>query len=178
MSLFHKRLIMFLCAIVISCLVAFKTTPVFAQAETDQSPCPIMMVIGVLKSDHNLVEFLLEYGADPNTSLEDCQVVVTNNEVTVLLKENQKFVDAWVDSKTGMLLNSMPDQSSLLHIAARLRPKSSNKGILGDLNSPQVKIYNSLVRHGANTDATDATGRTPENIFRINPSNFNPARHL
>ena len=179
MDLFYKWLITLLCAVVLNCFVVLKTTHVSAQVELDQLSCPTMMMIGVLKSDHNLVEFLLEYGADSNASLENCQIVVNDDEVIVLLKENQKLVDTWVDSRIGLLLNNIPDNSSLLHIAARLRPKSSNKGILGDMHSAQVQIYNLLVRYEANTNAMDATGRTPESIFRmIKPPKYNPAWDL
>ena len=156
MGLFYKWLITLLCAIVLNCFVVLKTTHVSAQVELDQLSCPIMMVIGVLKNDHNLVEFLLEYGADPNASLKNCQVVVTTTgvslfgyKVIVLLKEDQRFIDTW-KVPLGLrrfilseLRNGIPDNSSLLHIAERIRPSR------GQWNTRDSQVYDLLVQHGA-----------------------------
>ncbi len=149
MELSYKWLIAFLCVTTFHLIIVLKTTHVSAQVEAGQeSPCPSTLLQAVLKHDVDVVRLLLEYGVDPNASLENCQVVITNG-VIVLLKEDQRFIDAWRPrrSRRTVLLrklkSSIPDNSSLLHIAARIRPSR------GQWLTPDPRIYDLLVQHGA-----------------------------
>ena len=73
MSLSHKWVVVLLCTIAFNFLIVLKTAHVSAQVETDQSPCPSTLLWAVLKGDTGMARFLLERGADPNASLENCQ---------------------------------------------------------------------------------------------------------
>ena len=172
MKLSYKWVIVLLCAMALNFLTVVKATSVLAQEEQEalnQSPCPITLLWAVLKGDTGVARVLLEYSADPNASLENCQIVITDDEVVVLLKEDREFVDAWrVTSREVSVLSHISDRSSLLHIAARLRGKNRRGGSLtgGITYTPQVIMYNLLVQHGADTNAMDAKGWTPRRIFR------------
>ena len=160
MSLFYKWLTVLLCTTALNFFIVLKTTNASAQVEVDQTSCPITLLWAVLKGDTDMAEFLLEHGADPNASFESCQLVVTNDTVMVLFKEDQKFVDAWsISARDAVILSNMPDNSSLLHIAAQLFPVTSYY----TYNPSQM--YNLLVSKGAKTNADDAAGRTPESIL-------------
>ncbi len=137
MKLSYKWLTVLLCAIAFNFLVVLKTTNVFAQVEANQSPCPSTLLWAVLEKDVAMVEVLLEYSADPNASLENCQEL-----------EIEEF----------RRLDWFPEGSSLLHIAAHT--------FSGHHDIDSGRIYDLLVSHGANENTMDAREDTPESILR------------
>ena len=160
MSSSYKWLTVFSCAMVLSFLVVLKTTNVLAQVEADQSPCPSTLLWAVLNEEYDMARVLLEYGADPNASLENCQVMVTDDSVLVLTQGDQKFLDAWnVRSRVAKRMNNIADNSSLLHIAARFCRRSTRWVPL-----MQSRIYHLLIQHGAKLNAMNAVGNKPTDI--------------
>ena len=140
MRLFCKWSIVFSCAMALNFFVVLKATNASTQVETDQLLCPSTLLWAVLEKDVESVEMLLEYGVDPNTSLENCQ---------------------GLGIEDFNRLDWFPENSLLLHIAAQFY----NPGNL--YNSIDAsEVYNLLVLHGADIDAMDAAGRTPDNILR------------
>lgn len=161
MNLSNKWLCVLLCIIVLNLFVVLKIKDVSAQVELDQAPCPSTLLHAVLQKDIDLIEWLLKQGVDPNASLENCQIAVTDDAVIVLLNENQQLIDAWrISSRDALLLDNMPDSSSLLHIAARLC-RNGSSWVPRD-----QRIHDLLVRHGANPSAMDAAGHTSRDVLR------------
>ena len=125
MNLFYKCLSVFLCAMVLNFLTVMKATSVFAQEEQEelnQSPCPTPLLLAILKSDVSLVESLLEQGADPEASLENCQILITtDNEFLVLLQKDREVVDVLrmpiEESFLNLSMYSLSDAPSLSNIA-------------------------------------------------------------
>ena len=106
------------------------------QVQLTQNACPSEMLSAVFKRNSSMVESLLHRGADPNASLKACQ-------------------DSWE-------LIGFPEDSSLLHIAARLIPTAPG---LFTSSSPEETIYNLLVSKGANQHLMDIRRETPYIIF-------------
>ena len=177
MELSYKWLIVLLCTVALNFLTVVKTKSVFAQEEQEelnQTPCPSTLLWAVLKGDYDMGRFLLERGADPNASLENCQIVITNDAVVLFNEEDEKqLFDAWsisVENSTFSFerpvpqvsrLRGMPGNSSLLHIAARIcRPPG------GQYTPASLFLYRLLVRHGGDETALDARAQTPIDVVR------------
>ena len=147
MNLFYKWLIVLLCAVVLNFLIMLNTVYVFAQWEdrfaiqSPPSPCPTTLLWAVLEGDTEVAEFLLEYGADPNASLETCRLLN--------FEEIKKIKD-------------FPPGSSLLYIAAKRFSLSSLSSLS---SSGSGAMYNLLRDYGANKSTMNSVGDTPESIW-------------
>ena len=150
MKLSHKWMVVLLCAIALNFFIALKTAHVFAQVETDQA-CPSTLLLAVLGQDVEGAAVLLEYGANPNTSLENCRKLG--------FKEFYK-------------LDWFPKGSSLLHVAAHV----SNPRYIYDFTDEQIYVL--LESEGANPEAKDERGHTPLDIFRNKQRDYRYSRSL
>ncbi len=139
MNLYHRSITFFNILLVL----ILTTTNVSAQMNSDQTPCPSTLLDAVLRGDYYVAELLLlNYGADPDASLENCQ----------------DFEE----------LNEFPANSSLLHITARLsnHPDSYTPSGFFMIDWRRT-MYHLLVSNGADENAVDASEKTPQRIFNL-----------
>ena len=126
-------------------LVFIITTNVSAKVELDQTPCPSTLLDAILRGDFAVVAFLLERGADPNASLGNCYGF-------------EEFE----------VLNEFPENSLLLHVAARLSAhKTYNESLLIEILGLNLRemIYNLLRSKDVDGSARDAEGKTAQSIY-------------
>ena len=164
MNFSNKWLSVPLCIITLNLFVVLKTIDVFAQVESDQvySYCPVLLST-ILVKDLESMRFFLQYGSDPNASLENCQFEVEYVEVygtsytrlTVTFNGKEKEV-----YYGRCLCIPDPSDSSLLQILAILyedRP-----------SLVYTEMFYLLFNYGARAklNSTDAEGQTPRDILR------------
>ena len=140
------------------------TTNVSAQIDSEDTPCPATLFIAILENDYEVARLLLKYNADPNASLENCHFNITDNQLKILIGDRYSkvfevswFYTPWLN-RLKELLEDLPENSSLLHVAAL-----HYLHIQTAMDSNTL-MYNLLTEYGANDNAMDAIGRTPKNI--------------
>ena len=115
----------------------------------------------ILTSHLETVQYLLANGEDPNTSLDDCRLVINEEGVTTLFsRKSNKAVN--ITLQTTLTENTLRS-SSLLHLASRVR-SAGPRDIHSLYNLIRTEISILLVSFGANIYAVDATYRTPMDI--------------
>ena len=172
MSLFNKLQVIFL-LIVFDLFAVMTTTSASTQIELTYTSCPTTLLVAILEDDYDTVEFLLEYGVDPNASVKNCQFETVDRQFRVLVTgENQGYyVDAFKVSwfyknwlvnlwpRLERALEALPEDSLLLHIAALYHLH------IHDSFDGTSAVYKLLVNYGADENAMDATERTPMSIM-------------
>lgn len=107
----------------------------FGSQEANSNPCPTELLEAILSHRQVDVEDLLDGGADPNASLENCSFPIKR---PALFGLGQTYYDLTIYSK-------------LLHVAALF-------------TNYYLPIYEMLIEHGAKEDVRDHRGLTPHDI--------------
>ena len=114
----------------------FLTTYAFGSQEANSNPCPTELLEAILSHQQDTVENLLNEGADPNASLENCSFPIERPNILRFTK--QTYYD-------------LTHYSTLLHVAALF-------------TNYYLPIYELLIEHGARVDVVDHRGLTPHDI--------------
>ena len=111
------------------------TVHVFGSQEENTNPCPIELLEAILSHQEDTVKTLLEDGADPNASLENCQFPIARPS---LFDFSKTYYD-------------LTRYSTLLHVAALF-------------THYYLPIYELLIEHGADQEALDHRDLTPGDV--------------
>lgn len=115
--------------------VCLLTVYSFGNQEDNSHPCPTTLLHAILSHQEEIVAIFLEYGVDPNASLENCQFPIERPSVF-------DFDKTYYD---------LTKYSTLLHVAALF-------------TNYHPSIYNLLVKYGADEDALDHRDRKPIDV--------------
>ena len=123
---------------------------VFAQSQSLEESainhCPALFY-AIIDDDMDVIRTLLEYGVDPNASLENCPPhkikVLRGKGLLGFFSElyNYDYVD-------------LPEGSTLLHLAAYMHYEYDDDYV----------VYNSLHQYGANNRSLDTNGYSPHRL--------------